>query len=263
MRIALGIEYDGANFCGWQSQSSGCGIQDALEKAVGSIAQQPIRIHAAGRTDTGVHALMQVVHFDTITERPISAWVRGVNAFLPDSVRVIWSQAVEGEVENEFHARFSARQRSYEYLLVNTPVAPAVLAKKAGWYHLPLNLAAMQTAAEYLLGEHDFSAFRASECQASSPIRTLQEVNITANDDKFIFRFSANAFLQHQVRNMIGALIYIGNGKQAPEYIKTLLQQKDRRLSPPTFSPNGLYLTGVAYEKSWELPHNNHHIHLI
>lgn len=263
MRIALGIEYDGADFCGWQSQPSACGVQDAVEKAVSSIAQQPVRIHAAGRTDTGVHALMQVVHFDTTIERPTSAWVRGVNAFLPDSVRVIWSQMVEDDSENGFHARFSARQRSYEYLLVNAPVAPAILAKKAGWYHLPLNLKAMQAGAEYLLGEHDFSAFRASECQASSPIRTLQEVSITAYGNKFVFRFSANAFLQHQVRNMIGALIYVGNGKQSPEFIKALLLQKDRTLSPPTFSPNGLYLTGVGYEKLWQLPANDHHIRLI
>ncbi|MFW5432088.1 MAG: tRNA pseudouridine(38-40) synthase TruA [Methylophilaceae bacterium] len=260
MRIVLAIEYDGANFCGWQSQSSGCGVQDVLEAAIVSIAQHPIRTHAAGRTDAGVHALMQVVHFDTTTDRPDNAWVRGVNAFLPDTVRVIWSQLIHSEAAEPFHARFSARQRSYEYLLVNAPVASAVLSTKAGWYHLPLDIAAMQAGAQYLIGQHDFSAFQASECQANSPIRTLEEASIVAYGDKFVFRFSANAFLQHQVRNMLGALIYVGNGKHPPEFIRDLLAQKDRTLSPPTFSPNGLYLTGVEYEKKWRLPGNDQHI---
>jgi len=262
MRIALGVEYDGAHFCGWQSQPSGCGVQDALEGAIAKIAQHEIRVHAAGRTDTGVHALMQVVHFDTQTERPDNAWVRGVNAFLPNTVRVIWAHTVSDDAKHGFHARFSARKRSYEYLLVNAPVAPAILANKAGWYHLPLDLQAMQAGVKYLVGEHDFSAFRASECQAASPVRTLQEADITAHNHKFIFRFSANAFLQHQVRNMMGALIYVGNGKYPPSFIKALLTQKDRTLSPPTFSPNGLYLTGVEYEAQWDLPPNNHHIEM-
>lgn len=263
MRIALGIEYDGASYCGWQSQSSGCGVQDTLEAAIALIAQHPIRIHAAGRTDAGVHALMQVVHFDTETARPNSAWVRGVNAFLPDTVRVVWSQLVNDDADDGFHARFSARQRSYEYLLVNAAVAPAILATKAGWYHLPLDVAAMQAGAQYFAGKHDFSAFRASECQANSPIRTLQEAGITAYGSKIVFRFSANAFLQHQVRNMLGALIYVGNGKHPPTFIRELLAQKDRTLSPPTFSPNGLYLTGVEYEDKWQLPSNNQQINMM
>lgn len=263
MRIALGIEYDGTNFCGWQSQSSGCGVQDALEAAIASIAQHAIRIHAAGRTDSGVHALMQVVHFDTKTVRPDNAWVRGVNAFLPDSVRVIWSASVSDDASSGFHARFSARKRSYEYLLVNAPVAPAILANKAGWYHLPLNIAAMQAAAKFLVGKHDFSAFRASECQAGSPVRTLIEANIAAYDNKLVFRFSANAFLQHQVRNMLGALIYVGNGKYPPTFIRDLLARKDRTLSPPTFSPSGLYLTGVEYEEKWQLPLKDQHISML
>jgi len=229
MRIALGVEYDGAHFCGWQSQANRCGVQDALESALTQLAQHPIRVHAAGRTDTGVHALMQVVHFDTDTERPDNAWVRGVNAFLPDTVRVTWMQHV-GDSDEGFHARFSARKRSYEYLLINAPVAPAILATKAGWYHLPLDLKVMQEAAKFLIGEHDFSAFRASECQAESPIRTLLEASVTAHSNKFLFRFSANAFLQHQVRNMLGALIYVGNGKHPPSFIQDLLRQKDRTL---------------------------------
>lgn len=250
MRIALAIEYDGANFCGWQSQSSGCGVQDALEKAIANIAEHDVRVHAAGRTDTGVHALMQVVHFDTTASRPENAWVRGVNAFLPNTVRVVWAK----EVDDAFHARFSATARQYEYLMVNSAVSPAILANKAGWYHLPLNVEAMQQAIEHLVGEHDFSAFRASECQAKTPIRTLHEAGLRQYGNKLIFQFSANAFLQHQVRNMIGALIYIGNGKKPPAFIKELLAHRDRTLSPPTFSASGLYLTGVAYEEKWGLP---------
>lgn len=250
MRVALGVSYDGLNFCGWQSQPSACGVQDALEAAITAIAQQPVRVHAAGRTDTGVHALCQVVHFETQVERPLSAWVRGVNANLPDSVRVEWAQVVD----DEFHARFSAFSRSYQYLLYNAPVASALMAHKAGWFHLPLDFPAMQEAASYLIGEHDFSAFRASECQAKSPIRNLTQAEIQMSGHYFIFSFSANAFLQHQVRNMIGALIYVGKGAYPPGYVKELLQKRDRKLSPPTFSPNGLYLTAVGYDEKWGLP---------
>ncbi len=259
MRIALGVEYDGAPYCGWQSQSEKCGVQDSLENAIAKIAQQPIRTHAAGRTDTGVHALIQVVHFDTETARPDSAWVRGVNAFLPTSVRVHWAK----RVDEEFHARFSAKQRSYQYLLLNQPTAPAINADKAGWYHLPLNVAHMQEAIAYLQGEHDFSAFRASECQASSPVRNLSVATIKAHDAFIIFNFSANAFLQHQVRNMVGALVYVGKSKYPPEFIKSLLENKDRTLSPPTFSPNGLYLTGVAYDAKFALPNTQRALTLI
>lgn len=264
MRIVLCVEYDGASFCGWQSQTGACGVQDALEKAIQSIAEHEIRIHAAGRTDAGVHAMCQIVHFDTDAGRPESAWVRGVNAFLPETVRVIWSKTVDKiESHDDFHARFSAIRRSYQYLLINAPVAPAILATKAGWYHLPLDVEAMQKAATYLLGEHDFSAFRASECQAKSPVKTLIEANIYAVGSHVIFNFSANAFLQHQVRNMVGALIYIGNGKHSPEYMQTLLQNQNRTEAPPTFSASGLYLTGVEYDKKWNLPSTRRPIALI
>lgn len=250
MKIALGLAYDGACFCGWQSQPGRCGVQDALEAAIASIAQHQIRVHAAGRTDTGVHALQQVVHFETSAVRPMSAWVRGVNANLLPTVRVNWACAVD----DDFHARFSAHHRSYQYLLYNAPVASALMANKAGWFHLPLDYAAMQTAIQYLQGEHDFSAFRASECQAKSPVRTITEASIESAGNYFIFSFTANAFLQHQVRNMLGALVYVGKGAHPPEYIKTLLQARDRTISPPTFSPNGLYLTGVGYDRKWGLP---------
>ncbi len=250
MRIALGITYDGSTFCGWQSQPSSCGVQDVLESAICLIAQHAVRVHAAGRTDTGVHALCQVVHFDSDSLRPLSAWVRGVNAHLPSTVRVEWAH----EVDEEFHARFSAFSRSYQYLLYNAPVASALMATKAGWFHLPLDIKAMSEAASYLLGEHDFSAFRASECQANSAIKNMHKAEVKVIGQYFIFDFSANAFLQHQVRNMIGALIYVGKGAYPPTFIKELLQARDRTLSPPTFSPCGLYLTDVGYDEKWGLP---------
>ncbi len=259
MRIALGVEYDGAPYCGWQSQTNACGVQDFVETAIAKIAEHAIRIHAAGRTDTGVHAMMQVIHFDTEVSRPESAWLRGVNAFLPATIRVVWAKTVS----DEFHARFSARQRSYQYLLFNQATAPAINASKAGWYHLPLDVSAMQQGIAYLQGEHDFSAFRASECQASSPVRTLNVASIKLHGEFIIFNFSANAFLQHQVRNMVGALIYVGKGKYPPEFIKELLEQKNRTLSPPTFSPNGLYLVGVEYDKNFDLPNTQRELALI
>lgn len=249
-RVALGVTYDGSHFCGWQSQADGVGVQDALESAIAQIAGHSVRIHAAGRTDTGVHALCQVVHFDSDTVRPISAWVRGVNAFLPASVRVTWAQAVAPE----FHARFSAISRSYQYLLYNAPVASAIMHHKSGWFHLPLNVAAMQRASEFLLGEQDFSAFRASECQAKSSIKIMHVANVEQRGAYIKFSFSANAFLQHQVRNMVGALVYVGKGTLQPQDMQNLLQQKDRTLSPPTFSPHGLYLTSVGYDQKWGLP---------
>jgi tRNA pseudouridine38-40 synthase len=182
--------------------------------------------------------------------RPNTAWLRGVNAFLPDTIRVVWAKYVD----EAFHARFAAIQRRYQYLLVNQATAPAIQVDRAGWYHLPLDIDAMQKATLYLHGEHDFSAFRASECQAKSPVKNLQIATVKKNAQWLMFEFAANAFLHHQVRNMVGALIYVGNGKHQPEFIKELLEQKDRTLSPPTFSPNGLYLAGVRYEDKWDLP---------
>jgi tRNA pseudouridine38-40 synthase len=239
MRIALAIEYDGYHFCGWQTQPEGCGVQNRLEQALSTMAGHEVGIIAAGRTDTGVHALCQVVHFDTHTERPLSAWVRGINANLPMTVRVLWAKVVP----DDFHARFSARRRDYQFILYNAPVAPAVMANKASWFHLPL-----------LEGEHDFSAFRASECQAKSPIRTLYQAEVNRHGDCIVFDFSGNAFLHHQVRNMVGALVYVGKGSLKPIQIQSLLAQCDRTKSPPTFSPDGLYLTGVGYEAHWGLP---------
>jgi tRNA pseudouridine38-40 synthase len=250
VRIALGIEYDGSRFCGWQTQTAGCGVQDALQRALAVIAGHPIEVVAAGRTDAGVHATQQVVHFDTTAQRPDSAWVRGVNSFLPDSVAVLWAQPVNAE----FHARFSAQTRSYRYVLLNHPVRPAIAAGHIGWFHAPLALAPMQAAAQWLLGTHDFSAFRAAECQAKSPIRTLHSLSITQTGQRFTFDLNANAFLHHMVRNIVGALVYVGKGKHPPEWLGELLQHRDRTRAAPTFAADGLYLYTVRYAPEWALP---------
>ena len=254
MRIALGVEYDGRPFCGWQSQAEGQTVQDTLQNALGQIAQQPVSITAAGRTDAGVHALEQVVHFDTVAERPLSAWVRGVNALLPDSIAVRWAHPVP----DEFHARFSAHGRSYRYLLLNRSVRSAVQAGKVGWFHLPLNVAAMQTAGQLLLGEHDFSAFRAAECQAKSPVKNLRQLDIRREGEMLIFDLSADAFLHHMVRNIIGCLVYVGKGKYPDGWLAEVLASRERRRAAPTFAPDGLYLRRIQYEAKWGLPQMEH-----
>ncbi len=250
MRITLGIEYCGTNFRGWQSQAGGGTVQDALEAALAQIAGEKIGVLCAGRTDAGVHATHQVAHFDTTVERPISAWVRGVNSQLPEGVAVRWAQPVG----DEFHARFSARGRRYRYLLLNRPQRPGLWQGRLGWFHLPLNLAAMREASLRLLGEHDFSAFRAAECQAKSPIKTLTRAEVRQSGNLLIFDFEASAFLHHMVRNLVGTLVYIGKGAQSPAWIDELLQMRDRTRAAPTFSPDGLYFRGPIYEAHWGLP---------
>lgn len=250
MRVALGVEYDGSAYAGWQSQPHGNTVQDKLEQALRSIAGEAVRVSCAGRTDSGVHALAQVVHFDTHAARPANAWVRGVNACLPDSIAVQWAQ----QVPPDFHARFSAVARSYRYILLNHPVRPALNHGRCGWFHLPLDLASMQRAAACLQGEHDFSAFRAAECQAKSPVKELYQAEVRRIGDFFVFDFRANAFLHHMVRNLVGALIYVGKGRHPPEWMGEVLQSGDRRLAAPTFSPAGLYLSGVEYPDHWRLP---------
>ncbi len=251
MRIALGIEYDGSFYCGWQSQAGGVAtVQDALQAALSGIADETISVIAAGRTDAGVHGIEQVVHFDTQADRPLQAWVRGVNALLPRSVVVRWAHPVP----EEFHARFSAQGRSYQYLLINRWTRPAINAGKVGWYHLPLDLAAMQTAAGHLLGTHDFSAFRAAECQAKSPVKTLRQLDIRREDDMLIFDVGADAFLHHMVRNLVGCLVYVGKGKYPPAWTADVLTSRNRRLAAPTFAPDGLYLRRIQYDAKWGLP---------
>jgi tRNA pseudouridine38-40 synthase len=250
MRIALGVEYDGSPYFGWQSQADGHTVQDALQVALSGIADEQISITAAGRTDTGVHALEQVVHFDTGVERPLSAWVRGVNALLPKSIAVLWAHPVP----EEFHARFSAQARSYRYLLINRPVRSAIQHGKVGWFHAPLDVEKMREAAQYLLGEHDFSAFRAAECQAKSPVKTLAQLDITRQGDMIIFELTAGAFLHHMVRNIVGCLVYVGKGKHPPQWMQQVLQSRERSLAAPTFAPDGLYLRHITYDAKWGLP---------
>ncbi|GAB4057766.1 tRNA pseudouridine(38-40) synthase TruA [Uliginosibacterium sediminicola] len=249
-RIAIAVEYDGAAFEGWQSQPHGRTVQDAVQAAAAQITMHPVVLHCAGRTDTGVHATTQIAHFDTAAHRPLSAWVRGVNAHLPSSVSVRWAL----EVDDQFHARFSAQARRYRYLLLNRTVRPAILAGKVGWCHAPLSLAAMQAACACLPGEHDFSAFRAAQCQAKSPVRSMSLAQVVQKGELFAFDFEANGFLHHMVRNLVGALVHIGRGEAPPEWMAQLLQMRDRRLAAPTFSPAGLYLCGIRYPDQWQLP---------
>jgi tRNA pseudouridine38-40 synthase len=250
MRIALCIEYDGSLFSGWQKQNDVDSIQGDIEKALENIALEKLDTYASGRTDTGVHALIQIIHFDTIIERPITAWVRGVNAFLPPSIRVLWAQ----KVDDTFHARYSASQRHYEYLVYNASMPSALWANKAGWIHDVLDFNKMKEAIDYFKGEHDFSAFRSSECQAKSPIRTITHTSIENYYPFYLFKFSANGFLHHQIRNMMGAILYIGKGNYQSDYINELLLSKDRTKSPPTFLPDGLYLSGVDYDARYVFP---------
>jgi tRNA pseudouridine38-40 synthase len=225
-------------------------VQDALEPALASIAGSPVKLTGAGRTDRGVHARLQVAHFDTAAQRPSSAWVRGVNALLPDSVAVLWSQ----EVPDDFHARYSARARTYRYELLNRPVRPGRAAHHVGWFHLPLDVESMRAAAALFVGEHDFSAFRSSECQAKSPVRTIYEFHVETSSDRIHFIVRANAFLHHMVRNLVGTLVYVGKGKHPAQWVQELLRSKDRSKSAPTFGPQGLYLERIEYEAKWGLP---------
>jgi len=225
-------------------------VQDVLEVALAAIAGESLSVTAAGRTDRGVHAREQVAHFDTSAARPDTAWVRGVNTFLPESVAVLWARPVDAD----FHARYSALARTYRYRLINRAVRPALAARHAGWYHAPLDLDAMREAARALIGEHDFSAFRAAECQAKTPFRTVHALVIEQHAQRIDFVIRANAFLQHMVRNIVGSLIYVGNGKQAPGWIAELLASRDRTKAAPTFAPEGLYLERIDYEAKWGLP---------
>lgn len=250
MRIALGLEYDGSAFCGWQTQPSGCSVQDALERALAEIGGSPIATTCAGRTDAGVHALAQVVHFDTDADRPDTAWVRGTNALLPSGVSVLWARVVDPA----FHARFDAQARRYRYVLLARGERPGLLHGKVGWWHGTLDVDAMRAGAAALVGEHDFSAFRAAECQAKSPVRTLTNLELRSEGSFIAFDLRANAFLQHMVRNIVGSLVYVGAGRQPPGWIAELLQGRDRRLAAPTFASDGLYLTGVEYSPIANLP---------
>lgn len=253
MRIVLGLEYRGVGFCGWQSQPQGCGVQDALEAAVSAIAGARTGVTAAGRTDTGVHAAFQVAHFDTAAARPLSAWVRGVNSHLPAGVAVLWAR----ETGDDFHARFAAIQRGYRYVLLNHPVRPGLGNGLIGWHHRPLDAGAMNRAAALLLGRHDFSAFRAAECQARSPLKELRLARIERRGDYLLCDFRADGFLHHMVRNLMGSLVQVGAGTQPPEWIGALLASRDRTRAAPTFDAAGLYLAHIRYPAHFGLPESS------
>ena len=264
-RVALGVSYHGQGFSGWQSQPSGNTVQDHLEAALGRFAAlaAPLPTLCAGRTDAGVHGLMQVVHFDAPVQRTPFSWVRGTNAFLPPGIAVQWAHPVPAE----FHARACATARRYAYVLLQSPVRPSVEAGRVGWVFHPLDGEAMRAAAQYLLGEHDFTSFRASACQAKTPIKTLHRIDIhrrglpaseaEAGQDAtcyWRFEFEGNAFLHHMVRNIMGCLIAVGQGLHPPAWMAQVLAARSRDAAAPTFSPDGLYFLGPVYDRRWGLP---------
>ncbi|KMQ80845.1 tRNA pseudouridine synthase A [Candidatus Burkholderia pumila] len=250
MRIALGIQYDGSAFCGWQSQPHGKTVQDELERALKAFAQKPLQTIVAGRTDTGVHGLGQVVHFDTDLDHADFSWVRGTNVFLPDTVAVQWAKPMS----DDFHARFAAFERTYYYVLYVNPVRSPMLSRRAGWVHTPLDVAAMRESAAYLIGEHDFSSFRAADCQSKTPVKHMYQVDLRAQGDCVHFRFRANAFLHHMVRNLMGCFVAIGRGRHPSSWMADVLAARDRCTAAPTFMPDGLYLAEIGYPEHFAVP---------
>jgi tRNA pseudouridine38-40 synthase len=250
MRLALGITYNGQAYEGWQSQPSGRTLQDRLEAALAQFATHPISTVCSGRTDAGVHALMQVVHFDTPLQREEFSWVRGTNRFLPADIAVQWAQPVP----DAFHSRASAVARRYAYILLQSPVRPSIDAGRVGWVFRPLDQAAMREGAGFLIGRHDFSSFRAAECQANSPLKTMNRIAITRHGSYWRFEFEADAFLHHMIRNIMGCLLVIGQGRQRPQWMSQVLAARDRDAAAPTFSPAGLYFLGPVYGPEWNLP---------
>ncbi len=249
-RLALGVAYVGQRFHGWQSQPGGQTVQDHLESALSRFADCAVTTVCAGRTDTGVHALQQVVHLDPPVQRDLFSWVRGTNRFLPADIAVQWCR----EVPADFHARNSARGRRYRYLLLESAVRPALEAGRCGWVFKPLDGQAMQRAAAHLLGEHDFSAFRAAACQAHTPVKTLRQLDITQRGAYWRFDFEASAFLHHMVRNIMGCLVAVGTGSKPPDWLAEVLASRSRQAAAPTFAADGLYFVGPHYDAAYGLP---------
>ncbi len=250
MRYAASVEYEGTNFFGWQRQSTVNSIQEEIENSISQITQTDIKIQGAGRTDAGVHALGQVFHFDTDIDRPIKSLTKGVNSFLPDSVRIKWVK----KVPDDFHARFSATAREYQYLLNNASINSSIWSKHCGWTFYELDPTLLKNASMKFEGRHDFSAFRSSECQAKSPIRTIKNIRVEKFNNFYLFTINGDGFLHNQIRNMIATIIDVAKKEMSIDYINTLFQKKDRSLAPATFSPNGLYLTNIKYDKVWGFP---------
>lgn len=250
MRIALGIEYDGSSFFGWQRQREVNSVQQELETALGKVANQPVELSCAGRTDAGVHATGQVVHFDTDAVRDNKAWVMGTNAQLPDAIAVRWAHVVP----EDFHARFSATARRYRYIIYNNKYRPAILRSGLSHYHQSLDISLMNEAAAYLLGEQDFSSFRAMQCQSHSPFRNVHHLRLSQSGDYIVLDIKANAFLHHMVRNITGSLLEVGMKRRPVEWIAQLLAAKDRNLAAATAKAGGLYLVEVDYPAHYSLP---------
>ena len=250
MRIALGIEYDGAQFSGWQIQEGVSTVQASVEMALGTVAAAPVRVACAGRTDSGVHALGQVVHFDTEVERSMRSWVFGANANLPKSVSVVWAKPVD----ETFHARFSARRRHYRYVIYNRAVRPTFLQWRVAWEYRPLDEGRMREAASHLLGEHDFSSYRALACQAKSPVRTVYRLDVSRRGELLLLDLEANAFLHHMVRNIAGVLMAIGAGEREPDWALQVLESRDRTVGGVTAPPHGLYFMSVDYPEEFAIP---------
>lgn len=250
-RIALGIEYKGARYRGWQRQEAGVpSVQEVLEKALSQVAAEPVSVICAGRTDAGVHASGQVVHFDTRVERPLKAWIMGGNANLPADVSVTWAKVMPAD----FHARFKAFARRYRYVIYNDPIRPAHLAEEVTWNHRPLDVVRMREAAAHLVGTHDFTSFRAVQCQAKSPVKTVHHLEVIEHGRFIVIDVRANAFLHHMVRNFAGVLMTIGAGEREPGWVGEVLAARDRRSGGVTAHPYGLYLVQVQYPQEFELP---------
>ncbi len=244
MKLALGVEYLGTNFHGWQLQKSGIRtVQQVVEEALSSIADEPVRVFCSGRTDAGVHAIEQVIHFETNVKREDKAWLFGGNVNLPHDVNFKWVK----QVDDDFHARFNAYARQYHYKIHNTPVRSALIGDHSLWEPRELDITAMSTAARYLLGEHDFSSFRGSLCQAKSPIKTIEFIRLTQTDDEILLDIKANAFLHHMVRNIVGTLLKVGRGEKSIEWVKEVLEAKDRKRAGATAPPQGLYFLKAFY----------------
>ncbi len=252
MRIALRVEYDGSQYHGWQSQTGLRTVQQVLEQALGRIADHDISVVCAGRTDTGVHGTHQIIHFDSSNERPIRSWVHGANSFLPKDVCVRWGR----EVSEQFHARYSAISRNYRYVIHNTSIRPALLRSNVTWQYRQLDHRLMHQAAQYLLGEQDFTSFRSVECQSKTPMRNILKLDVTRKDDFVIIDIVANAFLHHMVRNIAGVLMSVGSGRKPVAWVNDVLNAKDRKLGAETAPPYGLYLVGVTYPSEFGIPEN-------
>ena len=249
-RIALGVSYRGGAYQGWQSQPGGRTVQDQLEAALSAFAAQRITTLCAGRTDAGVHGLNQVVHLDAPVDRDAFSWVRGTNRYLPADIALQWCRPVA----EDFHARFSARGRRYRYVLLESPMRPALEAGAVGWTFRPLDGDAMRAAAQHLLGEHDFSSFRSSECQAKSPVKTLRAVEISRRGAYWRVDVDGSAFLHHMVRNIMGCLVAVGSGRQRPDWLAEVIAARSRDAAAPTFMADGLYFTGAYYDPAHGIP---------